>query len=180
MASYDYLTEEEFLEIQKSISEGLMLFQDVFGFNSKTSIAPCYVWNDQIEGVFNKHGIVGIQGSYVQQKNNFGIHKRNWRSMGTTNSLGQRYFIRNCLFEPSLNKNLNWVEKAIESIEIAFKWNKPAIIGMHRINFVGGLSEDNRENTLKQLDELIYQVLKKWPDIQFLNSAELLERYTNV
>jgi hypothetical protein len=84
------------------------------------------------------------------------------------------------LFEPALNRELNWVEKALESMEIAFKWGKPAVIGTHRINFVGGLSLDNRNNTLKQLDELLNKGLKKWPEIVFLNSAELLEKYSNV
>ncbi len=179
MATYDYLSQAELDEIEKSVTDGLNLFKEVFGFSSQTSIAPCYVWNDAIEGVFHKNGIYGIQGSSIQQKNTNGVLKRTWRSMGKNNKYDQRYTIRNGLFEPSLNKKLNWVEKALESIQIAFKWGKPAVIGTHRINYVGGLSVENRENTLEQLDELLFKVLKKWPDIQFLNSAELIELYRN-
>ncbi len=179
MATYDYLTQEEFEEIKKRIVLGLQLFKEVFGFNSETSIAPCYVWNDEIEQVFLENGINGIQSSYIQQKNYFGNLKRTLRTMGKKNSIGQNYLIRNVLFEPSLNSKTNWVEKAMESIQIAFMWGKPAVIGTHRINYVGGLCKNNRENTLSQLDELLSKILKKWPDVEFLSSATLVEKYRN-
>jgi hypothetical protein len=70
------------------------------------------------------------------------------------------------------------VDKAIESIAIAFFWGKPAVISSHRINYVGGLSEDNRNNTLEQLDQLLKRIIKKWPDVQFINSEQLLEAYS--
>ena len=180
MATYDYSSKDELKEIKKSISDGLKLFEKVFGFNSQTTIAPCYVWNDEIEQVFQENGIYGFQGSYIQQKNTNGVLKRTWRAMGANNMKNQRYLIRNGLFEPSLNRGVNWVERSLESMEIAFKWGKPVVMGSHRINYVSGLSMDNRNNTLEKLDELLNKAIKKWPDIIFLNSAELLEKYRNV
>lgn len=177
MASYDYQTEEEHNFIQNSIKEGLQMFEHVFGFPSKTSIAPCYVWNEQIENDFAASGVMGIQSSYIQQKNNKGEHVRIWQKMGNSNKLNQKYFIRNVLFEPSLSNKIKWVDKAMESIAVAFFWGKPAIIGSHRINYVAGLSSENRNNTLKLLDELLKRVIQKWPDIKFINSQQLLEQY---
>lgn len=178
MASYDYQTNEELFFLQESIKEGLQLFEKTFGFISKTTIAPCYVWNDSVEEVFSKYGVESIQSSYVQQKNIEGKHIRIWKKMGASNRFNQKYFVRNVLFEPSLNKNVNWVDKVLESIEIALFWGKPAIIGSHRINYVGGLSTENRESTLKQLDDLLKQIIKRWPDIQFVNSEQLLKEYS--
>ena len=178
MASYDYQTNEELFFLQESIKEGLQLFEKTFGFISRTTITPCYVWNDSVEEVFSKYGVESIQSSYVQQKNIEGKHIRIWKKMGASNRFNQKYFVRNVLFEPSLNKNVNWVDKALESIEIALFWGKPAIIGSHRINYVGGLSTENRESTLKQLDDLLKQIIKKWPDIQFVNSEQLLKEYS--
>jgi hypothetical protein len=178
MASYDYRSEEELMFIQQSICEGLKLFRQKFGFKSKTSIAPCYVWNEEIEKSFEEEGVIGIQGSYVQQRNKQGIYQRVWQKMGRTNMNNQKYFIRNVSFEPALSNRINWVDKAMESIAIAFYWGKPAIIGSHRINYVAGLSEENRSNSLEQLDELLYRILNKWPDIMFINSEQLLEAYS--
>lgn len=177
MASYDYQNEEELEFVRESINEGLQLFKQTFGFASKTTIAPCYVWNDAIENIFNQNGVQSFQSSYIQQKNSKGKHQRVWRTIGQKNKLNQKFFVRNVLFEPALGKKINWVNKAMESIAIAFFWGKPAIIGSHRINYVSGLSQENRDRTLSQLDELLKKVLKKWPDIEFVNSEQLLELY---
>lgn len=178
MASYDYQNKEEFEYIKESIEQGLKLFEQIFGFSSKTTIAPCYVWNDNIEEIFHKKGILSIQSSYIQQFNKYGKHERVWQKMGNTNKLNQKYFIRNILFEPALNPKINWVDKVLESIAIAFFWGKPAIVGSHRINYVAGLSQENRDNSLEQLNELLKKVQKRWPDILFINSQQLLELYS--
>lgn len=178
MATYDYQSDGELRSIQRGIEEGLQLFQETFGYASLTHVAPCYVWNEFIEKSAHKTGVSGIQGSKFQQYKdpNSEKHKRIWRYMGQTNELNQIYTIRNVLFEPALNQSINWVDKALESIAVAFFWKKPAVIGSHRINYVGGLSEANRTNTLMQLDELLDRVLNKWPDVHFLNSAQLTEK----
>jgi hypothetical protein len=178
MASYDYQNEIELQSIGESIIQGLQMFERTFDFQSKTTIAPCYVWNEDIENIFNQGGVKCMQSSYVQQKIFRGKHQRVWQKMGNTNVLNQRYFVRNVLFEPSLNKKVNWVEKAMESIAVAFYWGKPAIISSHRINFVAGLSVENRDSNLALLEELLKRVLKKWPEIEFVNSEELLGVYS--
>ncbi|MCF8427104.1 MAG: hypothetical protein K9H61_02925 [Bacteroidia bacterium] len=178
MASYDYQNEEELDFVKESINEGLQLFEQTFGFGSKTTIAPCYVWNDHIENVLNQSGVKSLQSSYIQQKNRSGRHERVWQKMGSSNQFQQKYFVRNVLFETALSHKANWVEKALESISIAFFWGKPAIIGSHRINYVSGLSLENRENSLSQLDELLKRVIIKWPDIKFINSKQLFDMYS--
>ena len=50
---------------------------------------------------------------------------------------------------------------------------KPAIISSHRLNYVGFIDEKNRDSTLKLLDEILKRVLKKWPEVEFFNSADL-------
>jgi hypothetical protein len=64
----------------------------------------------------------------------------------------------------------------LESIEIAFQWGKPAIIGTHRINFVGRLDEQQRNENLKDFELLIKKVLQRWPDVQFVDSATLYQK----
>lgn len=176
MAAYDYDSQEELDYILNSIQKGLMQFENKFGFASKTSIAPCYVWNEVIEKQMNDGNICCLQGSYVQNIPvlSKGFQKKH-RYTGQKNNMNQTYLVRNGLFEPSINENVDWVKKTMESIDIAFQWGKPAIIGTHRINFAGRLDESRRNKNLKLLTLLLKQVLKKHPDVQFIDSASLYQ-----
>lgn len=80
-------------------------------------------------------------------------------------------YSRNVTFEPSDNKNA--VKKALDEIEVAFRWNKPAVIATHRTNFSGKLDKVNRERSLEELKTLLINIKSKWPDVLFLNSEEL-------
>lgn len=178
MATYDYQNDFDFHQVRESIYDGLQLFEQTFGFSSKTSIAPCYVWNDKIEEILESCGIKSLQGSYFQRKNVEGNHLPILHYMGEKNRFNQRYFVRNVLFEPAFSNKINWVDKAMESISISFLWGKPAIICSHRVNYVSGLSKNNRDNSLEMLNELLQKVMKKWPDIEFANSAKLIPFYS--
>lgn len=179
MATYDYRSKVELNQINNHIKLGLNQFTDLFGFNSQTSIAPCYVWNDEIEKTMHENQVKGLQSSYVQMLNSpdSGVHYRIWRKMGAKNKYNQIYTIRNVLFEPALSPSFNWVDSALQSIEVAFFWGQPAVLASHRLNYVSSLSEDNRTNSLRQLDRLLAKVKQKWPDIQFMNSAQLVNQY---
>ena len=108
--------------------------------------------------------------------------KTNVRFLGQKNSLNQRYITRNCFFEPSSPGNMNadeWINLCIKEIEIAFRWNKPAIISSHRVNFVGHLDPKNRDIGLKSLDTLLNKITKKWPNVEFLTTVELGDLINN-
>ena len=178
MAAYDYNSEEELDFIKSSISRGLQQFEDIFGFKSKTSIAPCYVWDKKVEQELLSGGVKGIQGSYLQNIPIPGKEfKKKYRYTGQKNIDNQCYFVRNGLFEPSIMTNVDWVSKCVQSIEIAFKWGKPAIIGTHRINFTGRLSREQRDKNLKMLEQLLFEIHKKWPEVNFTDSASMLQKY---
>ena len=50
------------------------------------------------------------------------------------------------------------------------RFNKPAVISTHRVNYIGGLNPDNRENGLRNLDSLLNRIVQKWDDIEFISS----------
>jgi hypothetical protein len=178
MAAYDYNNKKELQYIQSSIAEGLKQFEEVFGFKSKTTVAPCYVWDDEIEKVFHHNDVATFQGSFQQncpiEDKGF---KKKYHYSGQKNEAGQHYLVRNGLFEPSITPNIDWVSKCLESINIAFKWGKPAIIGTHRINFCSRLDENQTEQNLKDMEALLSQILQRWPEIQFIDSPSLLQFY---
>lgn len=178
MAAYDYYSKEDLENISKAIREGVALYESIFKRKSETTICPCYVWDSEIEKIFKGLGISAYQGSKYQNipLSNTTKFKRQLRYMGQKER-GNTYFIRNCLFEPSLNDKIDWVDKCLESIKVAFFWKKPAIIGSHRINFSGAIEPTNRENNLKKLESLLLEILKKWPEVEFISSAELMSIY---
>ena len=52
--------------ISESISEGLKMFSDIWGFRSASAIAPCYMWNNDVEAVFHQHQISILQSGRAQ------------------------------------------------------------------------------------------------------------------
>ena len=99
--------------------------------------------------------------------------------LGKKSSSGIGYLIRNVVFEPSSNLNKDWVDSALKQIEVSFTNNRPVIIDTHRVNYIGYLNHKNRDRGLQLLNDLLSSILKRWPDVKFLNSEELAEKVYN-
>lgn len=178
MAAYDYNNVEELNFVKQSIKKGLAQFHEIFGYKSLTNVSPCYVWDDQVENELLLGGVKLFQGSFLQNipipGNSF---KKNYRYSGQRNKDHQFHIVRNCLFEPALSVHADWVSKCMESIDIAFKWRKPAIIGTHRLNFSGRLDPVQRDKNLKMLEELLVRISDKWKDVSYTSSDKLVGFY---
>ena len=77
-------------------------------------------------------------------------------------------------FEPFEDARHDWVGQAIGQIREAFFFNTPAIVSTHRVNYVGGLDVANRDRNLALLDKLLLEIQKRWPDVEYMSSDELL------
>ena len=93
--------------------------------------------------------------------------------LGNKSKHNQIYLVRNAFFEPSLFYSNQTVENTLNRINIAFNWNKPAIIGSHRVNYIGFINEKNRDENLNLLKILLTSIIKKWPDVEFMTSDQL-------
>lgn len=175
MEVLDYNMPDDLDKMKESLAEGLDIFEKIFGFRSKSFIPPCYTWNSSIEETLYTCGVKYIQGLIVQSlpTGSFGNYKKKYHFLGNRNSFGQYFLIRNCFFEPSLTKNQNSVGECLNRIKIAFRWKKPAIISSHRINFMGALNEENRKDNLILFENLLKQITKQWPDVEFMTSDQL-------
>lgn len=181
LAAYDGGENEKIFEVKEIVKEGLQKFKEIFSYSSKSMIAPNYVWNDEVEEAGFAEGVRYIQSSTAQRlPSAFGAKTRIKRHyMGQRNTLGQMYLLRNCQFEPSSNPNKDWVDSCLKEVDIAFKMKKPAIISTHRLNFIGRLSEKNRDRGLNDLSMLLEVIVKKWPDVRFMTSDQLGDYITN-
>jgi len=176
MDALDVDSLEELNDKKGEIAEGLELFKTIWGFASKSFIAPCYTWSSFLEPVLSRNGIKYIQGIVIQSDPTMaeGFHyKKKYHYQGQQNKEGQHYLIRNAFFEPSTNPTFDWVGDCLHRIEIAFRWHKPAIISAHRVNFVGFLNPQNRSENLMLLRKLLKKIKQRWPDVEFLSSDQL-------
>ena len=180
MEEYDWDSTEDIPEQKSVIADGLNIFKETFGEISRSFIAPCYNWDPLVEVVLREHGVEWIQGlrSQLIPTGTFDQYTSLRHTFGESNSLGIKYNIRNCMFEPSMNPNRDWVNSCLAQISSAFHWNKPAVICAHRINFVGFIDEKNRDRGLQDLDLLLTSILKKWPEVHFISTDEL-SQYIN-
>ena len=175
MEVLDYNSPGDLIFMKESLAEGLDLFEKIFGYRSLSFIPPCYTWNSDVEEVLHEKGVRYIQGLIVQSipTGTFGNYRKRIHFLGRRNNYGQYFLVRNAFFEPSLSKLTDPVKECLKRINIAFRWNKPAIISSHRINYMGSLDENNRNQNLRLLDDLLGQIIKQWPDVEFMTSDQL-------
>lgn len=173
MAAFDYESEAGFQFVSESIKEGYSLFEEVFGFKSQSIVAPCHVWDERHEKIFQELDIQYIQTSLVQLKPGKNGYKKQYRVLGKKNKLGQRYLVRNIYFEPATLPSYPWIEKILRKAKFAFAANKPLIISMHRINFSSGIESSNRDNNLILFTTLMERLIEKYPQIEFMSSDQL-------
>lgn len=178
-AAFDIETSNDLIYQKEVLETGLELFKKLYGYKSKNFVPTNAPFNNSLENVLNECGIKFIASGRKQKEPiGDGKYNVNIRFIGNKNQYNQIYIIRNCFFEPSSSgyafpSNTDWINNCLKEIEIAFRWNKPAIISSHRVNYIGYLHPENRERSLRQLSELISRMLKKWPDIEFMTSSEL-------
>lgn len=174
MVALDHASEEERDRQIEILREGLKIFAELWGHGSRSFIAPCYVWDKTVEPALKESGVDYIQGGLFQHLplTSGNKRKKKFHYTGQRSESGQTYTIRNCSFEPASSR-IDWVDFCLDQINTAFRWGKPAIISMHRINFIGSVDSHNRDKNLKLLSRLLKAVLQKWPDTEFLNSEEL-------
>lgn len=150
--------------------DGLELFKEFFGPPPYTFTAPVYIWHDALENVFQEAGGIEIQGLTKQY---FSINGKAEISYDRVrNELSHsgllKNSVRNCFFEPTIDSNKDWVSSTLREIQIAFFMRKPAVICTHRLNYVSGLSINNRDTSLQLLNDLLSQIMKRWPDTRFI------------
>lgn len=172
MAAFNWLNVQETEQQKTIIEDGLKIFKQLFGFEPISFVASQSIWGDEINSSLSGRGVKMVVGQQLcpigQGKNKLVNNK--W---GKKNNLGQIYWRRNCTFEPARNQDYDWVNRCMKEIEIAFRWGKPAVINSHRVNYIGSIFPENRDQSLKKLKNLLTEVQKRWPDVEFIDTERL-------
>jgi hypothetical protein len=161
------------------IKDGAEIFKGTFGYASKSFIVPTYRWTNEMHKHLVEANVKTLQGIKLQyipaNKSNIDYHKKPHYTGEIDKKSGLIYTARNAFFEPTIKPEKDWVNETLQGVEKAFKKNQPAIIGSHRINYIGSLDERNRAKNLEMLKTILQKIVSKYPNIEFVSSAELAE-----
>lgn len=174
--AYGVWDKAELSRHKEIISDGLRIFEDVFGYHSVTFTPPAQKLHPDLFTYVESLGVLGIDKPL-----------RCIRRLDTDkqvvelNCLGRRRgqdhvsIVRNVVFEPTNDSAVDSVELALGQIATAFRWRKPAIISSHRVNFSGHIDAENRKLGLDALRLLLQEIVRRWPDVRFIGADELVE-----
>jgi hypothetical protein len=181
-ATYDAKSIEEIILHKDSLITGLKMFEEIFKYRSKSFIPNNFIFDkNSLSDVLIDNGVSILQGMKYHKNPRY-HNKQNPLDRRILGKRGSNFveLVRNVNFEPSQELlSTDVVGRALSEVATAFFWNKPAIITTHRLNFIGGLSMDNRKRNLKSLQNLLSRILLKWPSTMFLNSVQLAEFIEN-
>jgi hypothetical protein len=170
----DSILIKEEINLSEILNEAFGFFQKEFGFNSLSTVAPNVSWTDSTEKIWATNQVKYIQGGFLQQHHFNTSIKYYPHFLGQKSKLSQMtYLVRNCTFEPASSDKTDYWMSTLKQIDRAFRLNTPAIISSHRVNFIGSIKAENRENSLSQFSLLLKEIKKRWPDVLFLNSVQL-------
>jgi len=170
---YNADSQKKFLE--HSIKDGIDLFVQIFGYKPIAFVPGNGVFHPDLEIPLSETCVQFLHTGYWEPIYNInGSISHSMHHFGQKSKSGLRYYMRNCNFEPAA-EFYNGLRLTMKQIEAAFRWNKPAIIGTHRVNFVGGINKANGEIGLNELKILLNSIVRRWPDVEFMSTSELLK-----
>lgn len=173
-AAFAFQKPDELNDLKVIATDGVKTFEQVFGYQPIHFMAPTANVHDEIIKDLNNEGIKAFdRGKSHKNHIGNGVYKTSYHYTGKIVNEDQLTLVRNVVFEPTSNKNA--VDMAIKQIEAAFRWKAPAIISSHRVNFCGHIDPKNREKGLSDLKLLLHKIVKKWPEVEFMSSEELIK-----
>lgn len=176
MGAFNSGLDEDIAYYNDILTEGLNMFEQIWGYRSESFIATTYQWSPKIEPGLVKNGVKYIQGTVCQKiplDDDLTVKYVKRSFQGTRTRAGLIRLMRNCLFEPSTRKKEDYVDDCLNRISLAFRWGKAANICSHRINFIGSINPANTDRTLPLLRRLLQEIVRRWPDVEFVTSDQL-------
>ena len=174
MAELDFWDVKENETMKPILKEGLQLFEEVYGYRSNYFTPPVFNIHHSLFQTLKDNGIQFLDLALLRNEHQgFNKFKKSFNYIGKKTKEGLTIMVRNVVFEPTEDRGIDWVSFTMKQIETAFRWNKPAIISSHRVNFCGHIDEQNREKGLAALKYLLQEIVKKWPDVEFMAADEL-------
>lgn len=172
--AYDPDSTSDIQTHREIITDGLQLFSDLFGYKASCFTAPALISNINIEESLHESGIRIIDVPKIEKMPlGEGKYKTRLNYIGKKSSSGARYITRTAVFEPNISESSDNVADCMVQISACFENRKPAIISNHRAAFMGEIVRSNREKGLMALEDLLSNILQRWPDVEFVDLDHL-------
>jgi hypothetical protein len=172
-AAFDLERKDDLLMHHEILKSGLDLFKTLHGYRADFFVPPNGPFNESLIKTVSTSGIKYVSTSKLHREPlGDGKTRKKFHYLGQKHKDGIRFLTRNAFFEPS-QSGKDWVNSCLNDIALAFKYCKPAIISTHRVNYIGTLNPKNRDIGLQQLNHLLSQIVKRWPNVEFLTSNQL-------
>lgn len=172
-------TREEIKDLHQYLTEAAQLFEQYTGYPARVFVAPNAEEPKVLESTLQKVGIAFVNRAKIRKYPlGDGRFKTEFNWLGKKSN-GLMYLFRNAFFEPACFGEpdkahiTDWVDRCLREIDIAFRWHKPAIISTHRVNYIGYLRPENRDKGLRELKRLLKEIIRRWPEVEFMSSEEL-------
>lgn len=173
-AAFEFENISENEQHKTIIEDGLNVFEKVFGFRSVSFNPPGGREHHFLHKTLAENGVIFIEMPFLKREHQgAGSYKTSINYTGKRNKYNQTYVVRNCVFEPTEPASFNWAEYCLEQIDIAFRWNRPAIVSSHRVNFCGHIDPKYRSTGIGELKKLLKQIVHRWPEVEFMTTVEL-------
>jgi hypothetical protein len=156
--------------------EEVAAYRAVFGCPPAVVVPPTFVWTAEVERAWAGEGVVAIvtPGRRLEHRD------REGRPGGPPGALwnGQRgseevvYLVRDVYFEPALGHR---PEAALEVVEERVRCGRPALVEIHRANFVGDPKEAQAAGVA--LRSLLAGAERRFAALRYLSAEELAAQY---
>lgn len=170
----NYTSQKSSPLLQDWIKEGLKEFDRIFGYQSKSTIAPNYVLATKDIGLFAGTEVRFLQGSNKLLSNSGLTEKCENYCQGASLAHNLTALSRNHKFEPCRNKKEWKVDFSIFAAKTWLNRNVPVVFDTHRMNYVSNFAD----SSLNELGILI-DSFRDVKNIKFLTSVELGEAICN-
>ena len=141
-----------------AIKRAAGIFRDLFNSGPFSACAPGYRANADTRMSWFENGVRVAQNGPGEQRGPY------------LDENGMLFTFRTVEMEPTLERCD--LERLVSQTEGCFVVGLPAVISVHAINFHSTI-QDFRTPTLKLMDEFLTVLEKKWPDLLYVDDADL-------
>jgi hypothetical protein len=144
---------------RSAIHRAAEIYEQFFAASPLSACAPGYRANADTRKAWFDEGIRVVQNGPGESKRPF------------VDEQGMLHTFRTIEVEPAIASCES--ETLLKQVAECFQSGMPAVVSIHSINFHSTL-QDFRTSTLAFLHEFLSEIEKKWPDLLYVNDADLL------
>lgn len=159
-------------EIERAVASEVQMFREHFGLSPYVAVATTFVWNDDVERAWHRHGVEAIiaPGKRYTVRDAHGNPGGSDRAMiltGEHADAGACYVVRDAYFEPALG---HAPERLVGALRERTHKGRACLVEIHRFNFL-----DAADSSLAALGDALRDALNAYPHLRFMSSQELAQ-----